>query len=265
MSTHYIRAPGQDFVVIIPRSTARDERLSYRARGVLQRLLSNAEGFSMSAVDLAREGREGRDAIRAALRELKNAGYIVQRATTNAARQFTGTEAYVYSIPQTGEHHREPENPQAGNPPAGFPSLKSSKGSNVEKSSSTRALPREPVLGSTGPAKGAAPPTARKKPGAPWRLVSGVRVYHGTDDDERLEALQMAIGEEAFRGVIAALPSPRYVSHIENAVAARERERARERAEAERHQRVRSPCESAEEAARKAQEQMRAYAEGGAP
>lgn len=139
MSTHYIRAPGQDFVVVVPRATARDASLSYRARGVLARLLSNAEGYSMSAVDLAKEGREGRDAIRAALRELRGAGYIIQHATTNAAGQFTGTEAYVFATPQV--ENREPENPLAGNPPAGMAPLKSSKSiTNLRKRSSTAGV-----------------------------------------------------------------------------------------------------------------------------
>lgn len=198
MGMHYVRPPGQDFVVNIPRSTARDASLSYRARGVLQRLLSNAEGFSMTAADLAREGREGRDAVRAALRELKSAGYIIQRAKTNAAGQFTGTEAYVYSTPQPKALHREPENPLAGNPPAGFPTLKSSKSSNEqERSSSTRAPAR--VLERSA---AAAPLRGKRHSTRP----SGIECWESTDAEaaERIEAEQEPMAIAAAVSALAA-------------------------------------------------------------
>ena len=44
-----------------------------RARGVLVRLLSNADGFQITAADLARERR---GAILTALRQLRDAGYL---------------------------------------------------------------------------------------------------------------------------------------------------------------------------------------------
>ncbi|GAB1393640.1 hypothetical protein MASR1M60_18040 [Rhodocyclaceae bacterium] len=47
----------------IRNTTIRDQRLSYRARGVLVRLLSNADGFRMTAIDLAGESPEGRHSI----------------------------------------------------------------------------------------------------------------------------------------------------------------------------------------------------------
>lgn len=214
MGMHYVRPPGQDFVVNIPRVTARDANLSYRARGVLQRLLSNAEGFSMTAEDLAREGREGRDAIRAALRELKNAGYIVQHATTNAAGQFTGTDAYVYSTPQAGVRHREPENPLAGNPPAGLPTLKSSKSSKQrDRSSSTRErVPAPPQA-----AHAAAAFKSTKQHKAPG-TYHGVRIHAGTDDVQRVDACIQKRGVEWVEAFAAdRLPLP---SEVEQAIAA---------------------------------------------
>ena len=83
----------------IPRTTLRDKRLSYRARGVLARLLSNVDGYSMTAADLAREGKEGRDAILTALRELRRLGYILMFKVRDEHGCYY-TKNYVYETPQ---------------------------------------------------------------------------------------------------------------------------------------------------------------------
>lgn len=86
----------------VQNTTARDPRLSYRARGILVRLLSNADGFGMTAADLAREGKEGRGAILTALKELRQAGYLVTtRKRVERGRWIT--ESIIYDAPQTTE------------------------------------------------------------------------------------------------------------------------------------------------------------------
>lgn len=133
MTTSYIRARSGVPVLITPSATVRDDSISYRATGVLSRLLDNAEGFGMTAEDLARGmGREGRDAVRTALRELQEAGYIVRQANRKSDGTFRGQRMYVYDTPQQDSRNREPENPLAGNPsaenpPAGKAVLKSSR------------------------------------------------------------------------------------------------------------------------------------------
>lgn len=74
-STHYS----------VPVKLARDGRLSFRARGIAMRLLSNAPGFRMSATDLARESpQEGRYAVLSAMRELRELGYAKLERTQDA-------------------------------------------------------------------------------------------------------------------------------------------------------------------------------------
>jgi len=73
--------------------------------------LSNSVGYKMTANDLAREGREelkrkgieaireGRDAIRTALGELEDAGYIVvEKGQDERGRWYT--KVMVYDEPQ---------------------------------------------------------------------------------------------------------------------------------------------------------------------
>ena len=152
MTTVYVRARSGVHVLITPSATVRDSRLSYRASGVLNRLLDNAEGYGMSAEQLAAERpeREGRDAIRTALRELKEAGYIQRRATMGASGRFTGWETLVYDTPQFMDDGK-PENPPAGFPPAEKPALKSSKSTSLVKPSDAAASrARDPASAAAG-------------------------------------------------------------------------------------------------------------------
>lgn len=64
---------------VLGNDMLRDARLSFRARGVLGYMLSLPGDWSVSSVNLAAAGTEGRDAIRAALRELEEVGHVLRR------------------------------------------------------------------------------------------------------------------------------------------------------------------------------------------
>lgn len=104
-----------------------------------------------------------------------------------------------------------------------------------------------------------------KKPGAPWRVVDGVRVYPSTDDAERLDSCRAKVDGGIFAALVTRLPRPVYVSAAEAAVDAYVADRAREAAEAEQHARARGRCETQAEAARKMADTVREYAQASAP
>lgn len=85
---------------VIRNSVLRDSRLSYRARGVLCALLSRPDNWTVRAEQLAAEAQEGRDAVRTALRELRDYGYIrLEKLRLDDGTLFT--EQVVYDEPFT--------------------------------------------------------------------------------------------------------------------------------------------------------------------
>jgi hypothetical protein len=112
-----IRAPREDRFTVLNRSIIADDRLSYRALGLLVYLLDKPDNWRVEATDLGRgDSREGRDAIRTALTELAERGYLVRRRLRNDKGQWL-TETYLYETPG----HTDDGFPGVGAPADGSP------------------------------------------------------------------------------------------------------------------------------------------------
>ncbi len=117
-----IRAPRTTQFEIIPVALLRDTRLSYRARGIATRLLSNVDGYRMTAQDLANEGIEGREAIRSALKELEDIGYLRRFRRQNSRGQWITETIIRDTCPADGSADLTEDGfPGAGYPSAGQP------------------------------------------------------------------------------------------------------------------------------------------------
>jgi len=131
----YEAAPSSHHAV--PIQLTRDRRLSFRARAIAIRLLSNAPGFRMTAADLARESpNEGRRAILTAMKELRAFGYSqVIRRQDERGRWHTVTR--IFGTPQPECANRTPaaevRSPNSGEPNPRQPAF----GDRPSKSSST--------------------------------------------------------------------------------------------------------------------------------
>lgn len=86
---------GRNFTLIL-NEAIRDPRISWRAKGILAGCLSHAENFVFSREWIISHGTEGRDAIKAALRELREFGYLQNIKTRNADGRITG-EIYKFT------------------------------------------------------------------------------------------------------------------------------------------------------------------------
>lgn len=99
MSKGGLRKVKTNSFVMVPNETARDKRLSYRARGILVALLSHEDGWDVRSDSIAREGKEGREAVRTALHELGQCGYYrLERRRGLDGKNLMGTAISDYPI-----------------------------------------------------------------------------------------------------------------------------------------------------------------------
>ena len=70
----------------------RDKRLSLKAKGLLSQMLSLPEDWDYTLTGLCYINRESKDAIRTAIREREEAGYIRRRQTSDSGGKFAGNE-----------------------------------------------------------------------------------------------------------------------------------------------------------------------------
>lgn len=115
------RGPRQaDHFTILSNAVLNDERLSFRARGILIWLLSKpADWRTRSEAIAAQSPREGREAIRTAMRELEQLGYLVREKVQNERGQWATIQT-VYEVP-VADPAPEPEKPRRGTTDNGDP------------------------------------------------------------------------------------------------------------------------------------------------
>lgn len=94
---------------ILPNAWVRDKQISRKARGLLAELMSHRPGWEVTLEQLVNAGPEGRDSIRAGIKELVDAGYLRVVRTRDEGGHLQGTD-YIIQDPATAG------NPIAGNP-----------------------------------------------------------------------------------------------------------------------------------------------------
>ncbi|OOL29420.1 replication protein [Rhodococcus rhodochrous] len=109
-----------DHFTILSNAVLNDERLSFRARGILIWLLSKPADWRTRSEAIAEQSpREGREAIRTAMRELAELGYLVREKVQNERGQWATIQT-VYEVPVI-DHQPEPRKPGRGDADNGDP------------------------------------------------------------------------------------------------------------------------------------------------
>lgn len=112
------RSPER-FTVIDNRLIENLACLSFRATGLLVYLLSRPDGWVTSIEQLARLGKEGRDALRTAMRQLVECGYVELVRQQDRAGHWA-TDYVVRDVPELAENPPKPENPSLVRPAETF-------------------------------------------------------------------------------------------------------------------------------------------------
>ena len=114
----------------------KDKRLSLKAKGLLSQMLSLPEDWDYTLSGLCYINRESKDAIRTAINELEQAGYIRRRQTTDAAGKFGANEykgAKEPSLEKPSSENPTTENSLPEKPLPGNPTQLNTKKSNTQK------------------------------------------------------------------------------------------------------------------------------------
>ena len=91
-------ARPEDHFTVVANAIVTNCSLSWKARGILIYLLSKPDHWTTSSENLARQGPDGRDAIRSALTELDQAGYL-KRTRSQGRDGRWRTVVTVYDTP----------------------------------------------------------------------------------------------------------------------------------------------------------------------
>ena len=104
----------------------RDERLSLKSKGLLSLILSLPDDWRISIEGMTQFSSDGKDAIRSAIRELTDAGYITRAQTHSEAGTFSGYDYIVHETPVASPSSGFPtmENPTTENPTTENPTLR---------------------------------------------------------------------------------------------------------------------------------------------
>ena len=97
----------------------RDKNLSLKAKGLLSQMLSLPEEWDYTLSGLACINKESKDAIRSAVNELEQAGYITRRQTTTESGRFGCNEYLIRERPVLPSPL--PENPTTDSTPTAMP------------------------------------------------------------------------------------------------------------------------------------------------
>lgn len=94
-----IRAPRPaEGYTVLANTTLRDQRLSWKARGLLAYLLSLPDNWRTNSAHLTRMAPDGRASVLSGLRELDDHGYLRRQRKQDAAGRWS-TTVTVYDTP----------------------------------------------------------------------------------------------------------------------------------------------------------------------
>lgn len=103
--------------VIIDKTGLNDDRLSFKAKGILAFLLSKPDNWYCHRSHLAKVGPDGETAVRSGLKELKEYGYLEKKPIKNEKGQIEEWQSLLREVPKSlaeSQSDQKDENPPSG-------------------------------------------------------------------------------------------------------------------------------------------------------
>lgn len=85
--------------VQIDKTGLNDDRLSFKAKGMLAYLLSKPDNWNVSRNQLAKVGADGISSVRSGLKELRDYGYLEKRPVKDGKGRIVEWESIIYEVP----------------------------------------------------------------------------------------------------------------------------------------------------------------------
>jgi hypothetical protein len=137
--------PRTEQFTIISNDWARDERLSWKARGLLVWLLTHRVGWETSVDRIAQAAPDGPDSVKSGLRELEEAGYLVRVQDRADGGRWSAANYDVV----------DPGSPSVGYPPTGKPSAEEPPPKKtINKKTINKTPPLAPLAGTPSSTRG---------------------------------------------------------------------------------------------------------------
>jgi len=117
--TIFVRTKKERNYTVMDNTFLRDERLSAQAKGVFAYILYLPEDWCIYQTELVKHFKNGKDALRSAIKELEEFGYLSkEHIKDKASGRFTHWQYTVNEIPSTPEaDFPKLETPKLDNPP----------------------------------------------------------------------------------------------------------------------------------------------------
>ncbi len=97
--TYFVRKKKKDNFSIIENTCLRDNRLSYKAKGLHTVLESLPDDWEIHLSDLEKRSKDGKDSLNSAIKELEKYGYFQRVQNRSENGRFGGYSYYVYENP----------------------------------------------------------------------------------------------------------------------------------------------------------------------
>ncbi|EJR53675.1 hypothetical protein IIO_05932, partial [Bacillus cereus VD115] len=103
---------------VINNTGLRDERLSWKAKGILAYILTLPDDWVFYREELATHSKDGIDSLKSGMKELKEYGYVKRAPIRNDKNKIVSWETVIHEVPQEEPLADFPpvENPPVENP-----------------------------------------------------------------------------------------------------------------------------------------------------